>query len=164
MKIIGLLSDTHAYIDTTILDFFKDVDEIWHAGDIGNMDVVRKLESLKPLRAVYGNIDGTEIRQCFKEVERFRCEKMDVLMVHIGGYPGKYPSQVKLLLKEKPAHLFIAGHSHILKVMYDKKLGMMHINPGAAGMSGFHQLRTAIKFEVDNQDIKNMKILEVVRK
>jgi len=163
MKSIGLLSDTHTYLDTSILDFFKDVDEIWHAGDIGNIEVVHKLESLKPLRAVYGNIDGTEIRHCFKEVERFKCENLEVLMIHIGGYPEKYTSQVKSLLKEKAAHLFIAGHSHILKVMYDKKLGMMHINPGAAGMSGFHQLRTVVKFNVDNQDIKDLKILEIKR-
>ena len=164
MKTIGLLSDTHSYIDKSILDFFADVDEIWHAGDIGSPEVVHKLENIKPLRAVFGNIDGIEIRSEFKEVDRFRCENVDVLMIHIGGYPGKYAFEVKKLIMEKPAQLFICGHSHILKVMYDKKLGMMHINPGAAGMSGFHQVRTAMKFIIDNEEIRDMKILEIQRK
>jgi putative phosphoesterase len=163
MKTIGLLSDTHSHIDMGILDFFKDVDEIWHAGDIGSLDVVYQLESIKPLRAVYGNIDGPQIRKRFKEVEQFKCESMDVLLIHIGGYPGKYAKEVKNLLARKTAHLFISGHSHILKVMYDKKLSMMHINPGAAGMSGFHYKKTAIKFVIDNQEIKNMQILEIDR-
>jgi uncharacterized protein len=163
MKSIGLLSDTHSHIDSSILDFFQDVDEIWHAGDIGNIKVVHELEKLKPFRAVYGNIDGTEIRKCFKEIERFRCEEIDVILIHIGGYPGNYTSIVKKLVTEKAAQLFISGHSHILKVMYDKKLGMMHINPGAAGKSGFHQVRTCVKFNIDNQNIKDLKILEITR-
>jgi len=163
MKTIGLLSDTHSSIGTSILDFFKDVDEIWHAGDIGNIDVVHKLESVKPVRAVFGNIDGPDIRGKYREVERFRCENIDVLMIHIGGYPGKYQSKVKTLLKEQKAQLFVCGHSHILKVMYDKSLGMMHMNPGAAGMSGFHQVRTALKFVIDNQNIRDLKILEIQR-
>jgi uncharacterized protein len=163
MKTIGLLSDTHSHIDAGILDFFKDVDEIWHAGDIGSLEVVHQLENLKPLRAVFGNIDGTDIRQRFKEVEQFRCEEIEVLLIHIGGYPGKYTKQVKRIINENKTQLFISGHSHILKVIYDKKLGMMHINPGAAGMSGFHQIRTAIRFVVDNEQIKDLQILEIKR-
>jgi len=163
MKTIGLLSDTHSHIDTDILNFFKDVDEIWHAGDIGDMKIVQQLQSIKPVRAVSGNIDGPEVRSHFKEVESFVCENMNVLMVHIGGYPGKYASGVKELLKKNGSTLFICGHSHILKVMYDKILGIMHINPGAAGMSGFHHKRTAIRFIVDNQDIRNIQILDIHR-
>ena len=163
MKTIGLLSDTHSKVDDRILDFFKDVDEIWHAGDIGNMDVVYRLEAIKPLRAVYGNIDGAEIRRSFKEVEIFKCENVNVLIIHIGGYPGKYAPKVKELLKNNSSKLFICGHSHILKVMYDKALGIMHINPGAAGMSGFHQVITAMRFVVDNEEIKKMQILEIKR-
>jgi uncharacterized protein len=163
MKTIGLLSDTHSHLDTRILDFFKDVDEIWHAGDIGNMEVVYLLESFKPVRAVFGNIDGAEVRSHFKEIEIFKCENMNVLITHIGGYPGKYAPKLKELLKINASDLFISGHSHILKVMYDKSLGLMHINPGAAGMSGFHQIKTAIRFKVDNQEVKNIQILEMER-
>jgi uncharacterized protein len=163
MKTIGLLSDTHSHIDNDILNFFADVDEIWHAGDIGSLDVVTQLETLKPLRAVFGNIDGTQIRLRFKEIERFKCEGIDVILIHIGGYPGKYSNEAKKLISEKTADLFISGHSHILKVMYDKKLGMMYMNPGAAGLSGFHQVRTALKFVVDNKDIRDLKILEIKR-
>lgn len=163
MKTIGLLSDTHSHIDSNILNFFKDVDEIWHAGDIGNMDVVYQLQSVKMLRAVYGNIDGTEIRGTFKEFEIFKCENLKVLLIHIGGYPGKYEKMVKDLFKIHPIGLFICGHSHILKVMYDKHLGIMHMNPGAAGMSGFHSIRTAIRFKVDNQEVNNLQILEIIR-
>ena len=163
MKTIGLLSDTHSFIDKSVLDFFKDVDEIWHAGDIGDIDVVYRLEALKPVKAVYGNIDGPAVRNHVKELEIFRCENMKVLLIHIGGYPGKYAPKVKQLLKNNTCDLFVCGHSHILKVMYDKVLGIMHINPGAAGMSGFHQIRTAMRFVVDNQEVKNMQILEIKR-
>jgi uncharacterized protein len=161
MKTIGLLSDTHSSLHASILDFFQDADEIWHAGDIGNMEVVHTLEKLKPLRAVYGNIDSQDIRLRFREIERFFCENIEVFMIHIGGYPGKYEPRIKKMLHEKPSQLFVTGHSHILKVMYDKQLGMMHMNPGAAGMSGFHQIRTVLKFKIDNQDIRDLKILEI---
>jgi len=163
MKRIGLLSDTHSHIDSNILDFFKDVDEIWHAGDIGDIGVVHKLQSIKPVKAVYGNIDGLMVRQQFKEFEIFVCENMNVLLTHIGGYPGKYAPKIKELLKKTSCQLFICGHSHILKVMYDKELGIMHINPGAAGMSGFHHKRTAIRFVIDNQEVKNIQILDISR-
>ncbi len=163
MMTIGLLSDTHSHLDNKILDFFKDVDEIWHAGDIGNLEVVYRLKAIKPVRAVFGNIDGQEARSQFKEVEIFKCENMNVLIIHIGGYPGKYAPRVKELLRNNNSNLFISGHSHILKVMYDKTLVIMHINPGAAGMSGFHQVITAMRFVVDNQEIKKMQILEINR-
>jgi len=163
MKTIGLLSDTHSQIASKMLVFFSDVDEIWHAGDIGNIDIVYQLESIKPLRAVYGNIDDYKIRQEFSEVLEFKCENLDVLMIHIGGYPGKYEKQVGNILKEKSFDLFISGHSHILKIIYDDKLDMMHINPGAAGKSGFHKLRTAVKFKVENKELKDLQIFEMER-
>jgi len=164
MKTIGLLSDTHSFVEPGILNFFGDVDEIWHAGDIGSYSVVETLEAFKPLRAVYGNIDNQEIRLTFNEVLEFECEKIKVLMVHIGGYPNKYSGVVKNILKEKSFDLFISGHSHILKVMYDKKLEMMHMNPGAAGNSGFHYKKTALKFNIEGEQIKNLKIFEMDRK
>jgi putative phosphoesterase len=150
-------------MDLDILNFFRDVDEIWHAGDIGNIDVVYQLQAAKTLRAVYGNIDGAEVRATFKEFEIFKSETLNVLLIHIGGYPGKYEKIVKDLFKTNKIDLFVCGHSHILKVMYDKHLGIMHMNPGAAGMSGFHSIRTALRFNIDNQDIKNLQILEISR-
>lgn len=164
MKTIGLLSDTHSHLDASILDFFKSVDEIWHAGDIGSLEVVHCLESIAKFRAVYGNIDGPEIRCLFKESEYFRCEDMNVLIIHIGGYPGKYSGVAKKIIEDLKPDLFIAGHSHILKVIYDKKLGMMHMNPGAAGMSGFHQKKTALRFIIENKQVKNIQILEATKK
>ena len=163
LKTIGLLSDTHSQIAPKMLDFFSDVDEIWHAGDIGNLEIVKKLQSLKPLRAVYGNIDNYLIRREFAEILEFECEEIKVLMIHIGGYPGRYEKKVKDILKSKSFDLFISGHSHILKVMHDKKLDMMHMNPGAAGKNGFHKLRTAIKFKVDGKKLKDLQILEMDR-
>ncbi|MDF1547820.1 MAG: metallophosphoesterase family protein [Bacteroidales bacterium] len=163
MKTIGLLSDTHSYIEPKILDFFKDVDEIWHAGDIGSMEVVNILESFKPLRAVYGNIDNHQIRSCFGEILEFECEQIKVLLIHIGGYPGHYDKKVRNLLSEKSFDLFVCGHSHILKMMYDKKHEMMHMNPGAAGKSGFHLKKTALKFKVEGNLLKDMQIFEMDR-
>jgi uncharacterized protein len=163
LKTIGLLSDTHSHIASKMLDFFSDVDEIWHAGDIGNLEVVSQLQKLKPLRAVYGNIDDYKIRQEFPEILEFKCEGIDVLMIHIGGYPGKYEKKVKNILNSRSFDLFISGHSHILKVIYDKKLDMMHINPGAAGKNGFHQVRTAIKFRVTGKKLEGLQIFEMER-
>ena len=163
MTKIGLLSDTHSHLDNKIINFFKDVDEIWHVGDIGNWDIIQKLKAIKPLKAVYGNIDGFEFRQEFKAALLFKCENVNVVMTHIGGYPGKYATGIKKLLKENPVNLFISGHSHILKVIYDKKLELLHINPGAAGMSGFHKVRTAIRFSIDKEKISNLEILELER-
>ncbi len=163
MKTIGLLSDTHSHISAKMLDFFNNVDEIWHAGDIGNMDIVNQLQTIKPLKAVYGNIDDHKIRQEFPEIMEFACENISVLMIHIGGYPGKYEKKVRSILNAKPFDLFISGHSHILKVIYDKKYDMMHINPGAAGKIGFHKVRTAVKFNVDGKELKNLQIFEMDR-
>ena len=163
MTKIGLLSDTHSHIDDKILNFFNNVDEIWHVGDIGSWEVVDKLKSIKPLRAVYGNIDGPEFRQEFEGALIFKCENVQIVMTHIGGYPGKYEKGIKQILKENPVKLFISGHSHILKVIYDKELDLLHINPGAAGMSGIHQVRTAIRFSIDKDKISNLEILELER-
>ncbi|HLV46237.1 MAG TPA: metallophosphoesterase family protein [Flavobacterium sp.] len=160
MKIL-LLSDTHSYIDERILQHVQNTDEVWHAGDIGDLIVTDKIKATKPLRAVYGNIDGTEARKEFPLYQIFMCEKVKVLMTHIGGYPGKYAKGIKdLLLREQP-QIFISGHSHILKVQYDKQLRVLHLNPGAAGIYGHHQVRTMIRFEINHTDIKNMEIIEL---
>jgi uncharacterized protein len=163
MQRIGLLSDTHGFIDERILEFFKDCDEIWHAGDIGNLETADILANLKPFRAVHGNIDGHEIRQVYPKHLRFISEGIDVWITHIGGYPGHYEQEVRSMIFENPPKLFICGHSHILKVIYDKKLGLLHINPGAAGKSGFHKVRTAIRFKIYQSNIKDLEILEIQR-
>ncbi|MEN8226096.1 MAG: metallophosphoesterase family protein [Bacteroidota bacterium] len=160
MKKIGLLSDTHSWLYPGIFDFFSDVDEIWHAGDIGNEVTFKQLAEFKQLRAVYGNIDGQGIRQLCPEVIVFDCEDLKVLIKHIGGYPGRYDkSVISLLNKEKP-DLFIAGHSHILKVIFDDKRDLMHLNPGSAGRYGMHTKITCMRFTVEGRKIKDMEILE----
>ncbi len=163
MTKIGLLSDTHGYIDDKLLDFFKDVDEIWHAGDIGTISVIEELEKSKPVRAVFGNIDGQDIRIRYPEHNRFRIEEADIWITHIGGYPGKYDRRVKPEIFRNPPRLFISGHSHILKIIFDDKLNCLHINPGAYGKSGMHKVRTAIRFDIRGRDFLNMEILEVKR-
>ena len=163
MKKIALLSDTHSYIDDKIIDFIKSVDEIWHAGDIGNMEVLEQLKRIKPTRAVYGNIDGFELRNELAESLLFDCENVKVFITHIGGYPKKYAKGIKAILRELKPQLFIAGHSHILKVMYDKELELLYMNPGAAGKSGFHKVRTALRFTVENDKIRDLEILELKR-
>lgn len=161
MKRIGLLSDTHSCWDDRYLTHFNDCDEIWHAGDIGSMRIIEELEAHRPVRAVCGNIDGPEVRFRFSEVARFTIEGCNVLMKHIGGYPGHYdPSIRNTLYKERP-QLFISGHSHILKVMYDKIIGCLHINPGAAGKQGWQQVRTIIKFTIDNGEFKDIEVIEL---
>lgn len=160
MKKILLLSDTHSCIDESILKYVKQADEVWHAGDIGHLQVTDEIKKLKPLRAVYGNIDDAEARLEFPEEQVFVCEGMKVYMIHIGGYPGKYRTQVKnQLLKEKPG-LYICGHSHILKIQYDPQYSVLHLNPGAAGISGFHQVRTMLRFVLDQGTIKDMELIE----
>lgn len=161
MTRIGLLSDTHGFFDPRFYDLFKDVDEIWHAGDIGSVDVYDAICAFKPCKAVIGNIDGVPLRGHLNETERWMCEQVDVLLTHIGGYPGKYDVRIKNELKTNPPKLFIAGHSHILKVIYDNKLNLLHLNPGAAGISGFHTIRTALRFCIDGHDIKNMEVIEL---
>ncbi|MBQ7747507.1 MAG: metallophosphoesterase family protein [Paludibacteraceae bacterium] len=161
MKKIGLLSDTHGFLDDKVFEHFKDCDEVWHAGDIGTVEVADRLAAFKPLRAVYGNIDGDKLRVMFKQHERWMCEGVDVWMTHIGGYPGKYAREVKPEIFMHPPKLFISGHSHILKVMYDRKLGTLHINPGAEGKYGFHNVRTLVRFEIDGTDIRNLEVIEI---
>jgi len=160
---IGLLSDTHSYIHPKIFGFFLECDEIWHAGDIGTMEVAGKLSSFKPLKAVYGNIDGQDIRIVYPKEIIFFSEKVKVMMTHMGGYPGRYEkSALNLILNEKPK-LFITGHSHILKVMYDKKYQLLFINPGAAGKFGFHRSITMVRFVIDGELIKDLEILDIPR-
>ena len=163
MKRIGLLSDTHGYIHPRLKIFFEKVDEIWHAGDIGNIETADELAALKPLKAVYGNIDGTDIRTAYPLHQRFNCEEMDVWITHIGGYPGRYEQTVKPAIFTNPPDLFICGHSHILKVIFDKKLNFLHINPGAAGNKGFHRVCTAVRFVIDGKNIRDLEIWEMKR-
>ena len=163
MKIL-LLSDSHSYIDDRILEYAKNADEIWHCGDFGNLEVIEKLEQIKPLRGVYGNIDGTEIRKIFPEVLRFKCEKVEVLMIHIGGYPNKYTPLAKKEISDKAPKLFISGHSHILKAMYDQKNSLLHLNPGAMGKVGWHQMRTMMRFEINGDQIENLEVIELGKK
>lgn len=164
MKKILLLSDTHSYIDDRILEYASQADEIWHAGDFGNQEVIDKLSSLKPLKGVFGNIDDAKIRTQFPEVLRFFCEEVEVLMIHIGGYPKKYASNIKKEITENPPKLFISGHSHILKAMYDQDLKLLHLNPGACGKVGWHQLRTMMRFVIDGTEIKDLEIIELGKK
>ncbi|MGB5364138.1 MAG: metallophosphoesterase family protein [Aureibaculum sp.] len=161
MKKILLLSDTHGFIDDQILKFVKQADEVWHAGDIGDIKVADAIRTLKPLRAVYGNIDNAIIRAEFPLDNRFIIEKLDVWMTHIGGYPNRYESRVKADIQTKPPKLFISGHSHILKVINDKKFKLLHLNPGAAGKYGFHQVRTMLRFEIDNGRVENLEVIEL---
>lgn len=158
---IGLLSDTHNYFHPRIIHHFRDVDEIWHAGDIGNVSLLDTLEGFKPLRAVYGNIDGAEIRKRCPKNLVFHAEGLKVMMTHIGGYPGRYhPDAKTVLLRERPG-LFICGHSHILKIVPDHTLKLLHINPGAAGLQGWHQVLTLVRFNIENGKIKNPEVIEL---
>jgi putative phosphoesterase len=161
---ILLLSDTHSHIDDVILKYVNLADEVWHAGDIGNLEVTDKIKTLKPLRAVFGNIDDAEARKEFRLNNRFMCEGVDVWITHIGGYPDKYNVNVRDEIRQNPPKLFICGHSHILKVQFDKKLNLLHMNPGAAGKHGFHQVRTMLRFEIDNNKIQNLEVIEIGKK
>lgn len=160
LKKILLLSDTHSYIDDAILKHVKQADEVWHAGDIGDLDVTDQIKKLKPLKAVYGNIDGAEARSEFPLHNRFMCEGMNIWITHIGGYPPKYNLTVREELTKNPPDIFIVGHSHILKVMPDKKLNVLHMNPGAAGKHGFHKVRTMLRFKIDGKNIKDLEVIE----
>ncbi len=158
---VGLLSDTHAYWDDKYAYYFNDRDEIWHAGDIGSAELAERLAALKPLRAVYGNIDGQELRSRFPKVARFRAEDVEVMMTHIGGYPGHYNPEIRRELYLSHPDLFIAGHSHILKIMFDKNLNSLYMNPGAAGISGFHKVRTLLRFTIDGKTFKDLEVIEL---
>lgn len=164
MKKILLLSDTHDHIDDRILDYASKADEIWHAGDIGTVKVSDELKKIKSLRAVYGNIDGTEIRSEFPLDSIFEVEGVKVVMTHIGGFPGKYTARVKALLQKEKPKLYICGHSHILKVMPDKALDLIHMNPGAAGFYGNHFIRTMIRFTLNSGKIEDPEVIELGRK
>lgn len=161
MKRIGLLSDTHGFWDEKYVKYFENCDEVWHAGDIGSWELVEKFEAFKPFRAVYGNIDGYDIRMRFGEVNRFSIENTDVMIKHIGGYPGKYDRSVIRMLMTKPPQIFISGHSHILKVMYDKQLNLLHVNPGAAGLFGYQSARTLVRFSVGDGKASDLEVIEL---
>jgi uncharacterized protein len=161
MTKILLLSDTHNYIDDKILKYINQADEVWHAGDIGDLKVTDTIKALKPLRAVYGNIDDDKARLEFPLNNRFLSELVDVWITHIGGYPDKYNQTIREEIQKNPPKLFICGHSHILRVQFDKKLNLLHMNPGAAGISGFHQVRTMLRFEIDGDKIQNLEIIEL---
>ncbi len=163
MKVIGLLSDTHNFLDTRFISHLKRCDEIWHAGDIGSIEIAEKLKEIAPLKAVFGNIDSHKIRIEFPENQIFKCEEVDVWITHIGGYPGRYDRRVREGIYKNPPTLFICGHSHILKVMNDKKLGLLHMNPGAAGNSGLHKVKTMLRFTIDGKEIKNLEVIELER-
>jgi putative phosphoesterase len=164
LKKILLLSDTHSHIDDTILKYVNQADEVWHAGDIGDLKVMDTLKSLKPLQAVYGNIDNDKARIEFPLHNRFMCEEVDVWITHIGGYPSKYNQAIRNEIQTNPPQLFICGHSHILKVQFDKKLNLLHMNPGACGIYGFHRVRTMLRFEIDGDKIQNLEIIELGKK
>ncbi len=163
MTHIGLLSDTHGYLHPRVFEFFGACDEVWHAGDIGNIETADRLTGFKPFRAVYGNIDGGKLRVVCKENAFFQIEEVKVLMMHIGGYPGRYsPKAKELIIRYKP-DLFVSGHSHILKVMPDNSNNLLHINPGAAGNSGFHKFITMVRFTIDGGKVDNLEVLEIKR-
>ena len=164
MKKILLISDTHSHIDDTILKYVDWSDEVWHAGDIGDLKVTDTIKTRKLVRGVYGNIDDNSARMEFPLHNRFWCEGVDVLITHIGGYPGKYNPVVREIIKQTPPKLFICGHSHILKVQFDKSLQLLHMNPGACGVHGFHQVRTMLRFEIEGDKIQNLEVIEIGKK
>lgn len=160
---VGILSDTHGTLIPQLFSFFRDVDEIWHAGDIGNIETAEQLAAFKPIRAVYGNADDHIVRMQYPEDQFFHIEDVDVFMTHIGGYPGKYMPEVKYILEHRRPQLYICGHSHILKVIYDQKLQLLHINPGAAGKTGFHNKITMIRLTIEGKEFKDLEIFEIDR-
>jgi putative phosphoesterase len=161
MTKIGLISDTHGWLDPICLKHFAECDEIWHAGDVGVIEIADALKEKKILRAVYGNIDGYDVRSEYPEVLEWKCEEVNVLMIHIGGYPPKYNTSSQKLIKKIKPQLFITGHSHILKVMFDANHQCLHMNPGAAGKQGWHQIRTIIRFAIDGKEIKDCEVIEL---
>lgn len=161
MRKILLISDTHSFLDDKLIKHINEADEVWHAGDIGNTDLTDKLKALKPLQAVYGNIDGAELRKEFKKNLIFNCENVKVFITHICGQPTNYLKEVKDIIELEKPKIFICGHSHILKVMYQNKYEVLHLNPGACGKHGFHQIKTALRFVIDNDEIKDLAIIEL---
>ena len=163
MTHIGVLSDTHGLLDKRIFEHFKDVDEIWHAGDIGSEDVLRRLREFKPTRAVYGNMDSGEVRYSLSEFYRFKVEEVNVLMTHIGGYPGHYNPWLIPMFRKEPPDLFVCGHSHILKIQYDNEFHFLTMNPGAAGKQGWQPCQTLLRFTIDDRKIDNLEVIELQR-
>lgn len=161
MTRIGLISDTHHYLDPAVFRHFESCDEIWHAGDFGTIAIADQLRAFKPLKGVYGNIDGHDVRSEYPEKLRFTCEEINIYMIHIGGYPPRYNPAVKKELTEQPPQLFICGHSHILKVMFDDQLQCLHMNPGAAGREGWHKVRTLITFTIDGKHMRDCQVIEL---
>jgi len=161
---IGLISDTHHYLDENVFKYFDKCDEIWHAGDFGTIEIADKLKAFKPLKGVYGNIDGQDIRSEYSEKLYWKCEEVEIFMTHIGGYPPNYNPKTKKELLINSPQLFISGHSHILKIIYDKNIKCLHMNPGAAGKQGWHQIRTLIRFSIDGKDIKDCEVVELGKK
>lgn len=161
MTRIGLISDTHGFLDDAVFRHFEDCNEIWHAGDFGTDAVAEQLRQFKPVRGVYGNIDGQDIRSVYPELLQWETEAVSVMMLHIGGYPPKYNSRSKPLIQQYKPQLFISGHSHILKVMFDEQMQCLHINPGAAGKQGWHKVRTLIKLDIDGTDMRNCQVIEL---
>ena len=161
MRKIGLMSDTHGYVDPKIYEYFKDVDEIWHAGDVGDIKVIEDLEKFKPVKGVSGNIDGHEVKSAWPVVQRFDCEEMHVLIIHIGGKPYSYKKEAYAEIAEKSPDIFVCGHSHILLVQFDKKIQSMWMNPGACGYKGFHKVKTLLRFEINGKQLKNMEAIEI---
>ena len=161
MKRIGLLSDTHGHWDERYARHFAECDEVWHAGDIGSLELAERFEAFRPFRAVYGNIDGRDIRLRYPEINHFTIEGADVLIKHIGGYPGNYDASIRGTLWANPPTLLISGHSHILKVMHDRHINTLHINPGAAGIHGFHKVRTLVRFTIDGGAFSNLEVIEL---
>lgn len=161
MTRIGLISDTHDYLDDAVFRHFDKCDEIWHAGDFGASAIADRLKAFRPLRGVYGNIDGQDIRMEYPEQLAFECEAVKVLMIHIGGYPGRYSAFAKVAMALHKPRLFISGHSHILKIVHDEKLHCLHMNPGAAGRHGWHKVRTLIRFVVDGADMRQCEVVEL---
>lgn len=159
MKTIGIISDTHSFWDDRYLKYFEPCDEIWHAGDICSVELIDRLNEFRPVRAVCGNCDGGILRRMYPEILRFKCEEVDVLMKHIGGYPGKYDPSIVRQLYTKPPQLFISGHSHILKIKYDKTLNLLHVNPGAAGVQGWQVERTLVRLKIDGNEFKDCEVI-----
>ncbi len=164
MKTIGLISDTHGYLDDSVFRHFENCDEIWHAGDFGTIEIADQLNAFKPLRGVYGNIDGQDVRSQYPEHLRFDCEELNVWITHIGGYPGRYSPGIREEIYRNPPGLFITGHSHILKVIFDKKISCLHLNPGAAGKQGWHKVRTLLRFCISGEKIHNLDVIELANR
>jgi len=161
MKRIGLMSDTHGYIDPKVYDYFKDVDEIWHGGDVGGIEVIEELEKFKPVKGVYGNIDDHVVRATWPKVNYFECEGMKILITHIAGKPYRYNKEAYAEIEKYKPEIFVCGHSHILLVQFDKSINSLWLNPGACGYKGFHKVKTLLRFEIDLGKVKNMEVIEL---